>query len=135
MVDPADLRVVLMDSATAATLAQVLPLLLLTLMVEFRRVELHHRGNLVLTRVLLGLFFVAFGVVETAFVLSIDGTLIPFSVSDLLAGLVIFALLALLFFLSFLDTPDRQRAAGSRSSTLGGAAASRSAGSSKGRRE
>ena len=45
MVDPADLRIVLMDSATAATLAQVLPLLLLTLMVEFRRVELHHRGN------------------------------------------------------------------------------------------
>ncbi|MGH1550476.1 hypothetical protein ACRAWB_15390 [Leifsonia poae] len=109
MVDPADLRVVLMDSATAATLAQVLPLLLLTLMVEFRRVELHHRGNIALTRVLLGLFFVAFGIVETAFVLSIDGTLIPFSVSDLLAGLAIFGLLALLFFLSFLDTPNPRR--------------------------
>lgn len=39
MVDPMDARVVLLDSATAATLAQVLPLLLLTLMVELRRVK------------------------------------------------------------------------------------------------
>jgi len=109
MIDPADLRIVLMDSATAATLAQVLPLLLLTLMVEFRRVELHRRGNLVATRILLGLFFIAFGIVETAFVLSIDGTLIPFSVSDLLAGLAIFALLALLFFFSLLDSPSSRR--------------------------
>lgn len=110
MVDPADVRVVLLDSATAATLAQVLPLLLLTLMVEFRRVELHRRGNIVATRVMLGLFFVAFGIVETAFVLSIDGKLFPFSVSDLLSGLAIFALLALLFFFSLLDSPsDRHR--------------------------
>ncbi|MGO4535794.1 hypothetical protein [Leifsonia sp. 2MCAF36] len=109
MVDPADLRVVLIDSATAATLAQVLPLLLLTLMVEFRRVEVHRRGNIIATRVLLGLFFVAFGVMETIFVLSIDGKLIPFSLSDLLCGLAIFALLALLFFLSMLDSPSSRR--------------------------
>ncbi|WP_426625626.1 hypothetical protein ACPPVW_06095 [Leifsonia sp. McL0607] len=50
MVDPADVRIVLLDSATAATLAQVLPLLLLTLMVELRRVEVHRRGRIRLTR-------------------------------------------------------------------------------------
>jgi hypothetical protein len=110
MVDPADLRVVFMDSATAATLSQVLPLLLLTLMVEFRRVELHRRGrNIRVTRTLLGLFFVAFGIVETVFVLSIDGTFIPFAWSDLLAALSIFALLALLFILSLLDSPSNRR--------------------------
>ena len=109
MVDPADLRVVVLDSATAATLAQVLPLLLLTLMVELRRVEIHRRGNIVATRVLLGIFFIAFGVMETVFVLSIDGRLIPFSWSDLLCGLAIFALLALLFFLSLLETPSSRR--------------------------
>ncbi|MGN7800485.1 hypothetical protein [Leifsonia sp. 22587] len=110
MVDPADLRVVLMDSATAATLAQVLPLLLLTLMVELRRVEVHRRGhNVRITRLLLGLFFIAFGAVETVFVLSIDGAFIPFTWSDLIAALSIFALLALLFVLSLLDSPSRRK--------------------------
>ncbi|SEA41823.1 hypothetical protein [Leifsonia sp. 21MFCrub1.1] len=110
MVDPADLRVVLMDSQTAATLAQVLPLLLLTLMVELRRVEVHRRGHSIrTTRVLLGLFFIAFGVVETVFVLSIDGALIPFTWSDLISALSIFALLALLFVLSLLDSPSRRK--------------------------
>jgi hypothetical protein len=110
MVDPADVRVVLMDSQTAATLAQVLPLLLLTLMVELRRVEVHRRGrSIVRTRVLLGLFFIAFGVVETVFVLSIDGALIPFAWSDLIGALSIFALLALLFILSLLDSPSRRK--------------------------
>jgi hypothetical protein len=109
MVDPAELRVVLIDSATAATLAQVLPLLLLTLVVEFRRVEVHRRGNIIATRVLLGLFFIAFGVMETVFVLSIDGRLIPFSWSDLMCALAIFALLALLFFLSLLESPSNRR--------------------------
>ena len=109
MVDPAEMRVVVLDGPTAATLAQVLPLLLLTLMVEFRRVELHRRGNIIATRILLALFFIAFGVMETVFVLSIDGELIPFSWSDLLCGLAIFALLALLFFLSLLDAPSHRR--------------------------
>jgi hypothetical protein len=109
-VDPADLRVVLIDSTTAATLAQVLPLLLLTLMVEFRRVELHRRGrSIATTRALLGLFFLAFGAVETIFVLSIDGALIPFTWSDLISALSIFALLGLLFVLSFLDTPSKRK--------------------------
>ena len=109
MVDPMDVRVVLMDSATAATLAQVLPLLLLTLMVEFRRVELHRRGRVRVTRTLLGLFFLVFGIIETVLVLSIDGAFIPFAWSDLAASLVIFALLALLFMLSLLDAPAPRR--------------------------
>lgn len=109
MIDPMDVRVVLMDSTTAATLAQVLPLLLLTLMVEFRRVELHRRGRVRITRTLLGGFFLAFGIVEAVFVLSIDGTFIPFAWSDLAVALVIFALLALLFALSLLDAPGAKK--------------------------
>lgn len=102
-----DLHIVLMDSASAAALAQILPLLLLTLMVELRRVELHRRGPVRVTRLLLGLFFLVFGVIETVLVLSIDGAFIPFQWSDLAAALVIFGLLALLFWLSLLETPRR----------------------------
>jgi len=109
MIDPLDARVVLLDGPTAATLAQVLPLLLLTLMVELRRVEVHRRGRIRLTRTLLGLFFVAFGIVETVLVLSIDGTLIPFEWTDLVLALVIFGLLALLFLLSLLDAPSAKK--------------------------
>lgn len=109
MIDPMDLHIVLMDSASAAALAQILPLLLLTLMVEFRRVELHHRGRVRVTRLLLGVFFLVFGFIETVLVLSIDGSFIPFQWSDLAAALVIFGLLALLFWLSMLDSPSRRR--------------------------
>ncbi len=109
MIDPLDARVVLLDSATAATLAQVLPLLLLTLMVELRRVEVHRRGRVKLTRTLLGLFFLFFGIVETVLVLSIDGTFIPFEWTDLALALIIFGLLALLFWLSLLDAPSAKR--------------------------
>jgi len=110
MVDPMDIRVVLLDSATAAALAQILPLLLLTLMVEQRRVKLHKRGRSIRrTRVILGLFFLAFGIVESILVLSIDGAFIPFSWSDLAASLAIFGLLALLFTLSMLDAPEERR--------------------------
>ncbi|MNO04204.1 hypothetical protein D3C81_2251570 [compost metagenome] len=42
-------------------------------------------------------------------VLSIDGSFIPFQWSDLAAALVIFGLLALLFWLSMLDSPSRRR--------------------------
>ncbi|MDN4613106.1 hypothetical protein P5G50_01465 [Leifsonia sp. F6_8S_P_1B] len=115
MIDPMDLHVVLMDSATAAALAQILPLLLLTLMVELRRVEVHRRGRVVLTRAMLGAFFLVFGVIETILVLSIDGSFIPFSWADLAAGLVIFGLLALLFVLSLLDSPSARRGARERS--------------------
>ncbi|MGN6427273.1 MAG: hypothetical protein ACTHMF_10685 [Leifsonia sp.] len=109
MVDPMDVHVVLLDSATAAALSQILPLLLLTLMVEFRRVELHRRGRIRVTRTLLGLFFLVFGVIETVLVLSIDGTLIPFAWSDLAAALVIFGLLGVLFALSLLDAPGAKK--------------------------
>jgi hypothetical protein len=109
MIDPLDARVVLLDSATAATLAQVLPLLLLTLMVELRRVEVHRRGRVRLTRTLLGIFFLIFGTIETILVLSIDGTFIPFEWTDLVLGLVIFGLLALLFWLSLLDAPEPKK--------------------------
>ena len=109
MIDPMDVRVVLLDSATAATLAQVLPLLLLTLMVELRRVEVHRRGRVRLTRTLLGVFFLIFGIIETVLVLSIDGTFIPFEWTDLVLALVIFGLLALLFWLSLLDAPSARK--------------------------
>lgn len=110
MVDPMDVRIVFVDSATATALAQILPLLLLTLMVEQRRVQLHKRGrSLRRTRILLGVFFLAFGIVECVLVLSIDGAFIPFAWSDLLASLAIFGLLALLFTLSLLETPSRTR--------------------------
>lgn len=108
MIDPMELHIVLMDSATAAALSQILPLLLLTLMVELRRVEVHRRGRIVLTRTLLGVFFVVFGLIETVLVLSIDGELIPFTWGDLASALIIFALLAILFFLSFLEAPGRR---------------------------
>jgi hypothetical protein len=39
-------------------------------------------------------------------VLSIDGTFIPFEWTDLVLALVIFALLAVLFWLSLLDAPS-----------------------------
>jgi hypothetical protein len=109
MIDPLDARVVLLDGATAATLAQVLPLLLLTLMVELRRVEVHRRGRIRLTRTLLGLFFLIFGIVETVLVLSIDGTLVPFEWTDLVLALLIFGLLSLLFWLSLLDAPSTRK--------------------------
>ena len=108
MIDPLDARVVLLDGPTAATLAQILPLLLLTLMVELRRVEVHWRGRIRLTRTLLALFFVAFGIVETVLVMSIDGTFIPFEWTDLALALLIFGLLGLLFWLSLLDAPRKR---------------------------
>ncbi len=94
-----------MDVASATTLAQVLPVLLLALMVELRRLELHRRGrNIARTRAMLGTFFGLFAVIETVLVLSTDGHLYPFQWSDLLAAFVIFALLVLLFVFSMMST-------------------------------
>jgi Short C-terminal domain len=90
---------VLIDGATAATLAQVLPVLLLTLTVEMRRTQIHRR----MPRLRLGAFFVAFGVVETLLVLSIDGEIYPFQWFDLASALAIFGLLSILFALSLTD--------------------------------
>src|SRR4029079_6519144 len=58
-------QIVVMDGATASTLSQILPLLLLTLMVELRRSALHQR----ISRLLFGVFFLVFGVIETVLVL------------------------------------------------------------------
>lgn len=92
-------QIVVMDGATASTLSQILPLLLLTLMVELRRSALHRR----ISRLLFGVFFLAFGVIETVLVLSIDGTLYPFQWGDLLSALAIFTLLTMIFVISFID--------------------------------
>ena len=94
-------EVVLLDSATAATLAQVLPLLLLTLAVEARRNQLHQNRS----RSALAAFFVVFGAIETVLVLSIDGVLYPFQWFDACSALIIFTLLAIIFRLS-LSEPD-----------------------------
>ena len=60
------MTIVVMDGPTASTLAQILPLLLLTLILELRRTALHRK----VSRILFGAFFVVFGVIETVLVLS-----------------------------------------------------------------
>jgi len=92
-------RIVLVDSATAMTLAQILPILLLTFAVELRRTQ-RHRG---LSRFRLGAFFIVFGLIETTLVLSIDGAFYPFQWFDILSALIIFAFLWLIFLLSLSD--------------------------------
>ncbi len=92
-------RVVLVDSATAMTLAQILPILLLTFAVELRRTR-RHRG---LSRFRLGVFFLVFGLTETTLVLSIDGAFYPFQWFDICSAVMIFALLWLIFVLSLSD--------------------------------
>lgn len=101
MVDDPSQRVTLVDSATATALAQILPVLLLTLMVELRRTRLH-RG---MSRWALGAFFFTFGAIETVLVLSIDGAFYPFQWFDICSALIIFGLLALLFVVSLVDPP------------------------------
>lgn len=100
----ADHRIVLVDVATASALAQVLPVLLLTLTVELRRTQLHRTQP----RLLLGGLFVMFGVVETVLVISIDGSLIPFQWFDLVSALAILGLLAVIFWMSLVDSPRRE---------------------------
>ena len=97
----------LVDGATAATLAQILPVLLLTLAVEVRRHQLHRA----ISRVRLGAFFVAFGAIETILVLSIDGTLYPFQPFDAASALIIITVLNILFKLALSDAPDEQNVA------------------------
>lgn len=92
-------RIVLVDSATAMTLAQILPILLLTFAVELRRTR-RHRG---LSRFRLGVFFLVFGLIETTLVLSIDGAFYPFQWFDIFSAVIIFALLWLIFVLSLSD--------------------------------
>ncbi|TDO14843.1 hypothetical protein EV580_2981 [Mycobacterium sp. BK086] len=91
--------IVLVDSKTAATLAQVMPLLLLTLAVELRRTQ-RHRG---LSRWRIGAFLVVFGLVEVILVLSIDGAFYPFQWFDVISAVIILWLLSLIFRLSLSD--------------------------------
>ena len=96
--------IALLDGATAATLSQVLPLLLLTLAVEARRTQLHRALSLVQ----LAAFFTGFGLIETILVLSIDGALYPFQWFDAFSALIIFVLLGLVFRLSLMEAPEEQ---------------------------
>ncbi|UFS60533.1 hypothetical protein [Subtercola endophyticus] len=99
------MKISFFDVATATALSQILPVLLLALMVELRRTELHRRGGRFhITRGAMAAFFGAFAIIETVLVLSIDGRLYPFRWSDLVAALVIFALLWLLFIMSMVPS-------------------------------
>lgn len=93
------MTIVVMDGPTASALAQIMPLLLLTVLIEMRRTALHRK----VSRALFGGFFVLFGVIETVLVLSIDGELYPFQWGDLLSALAIFGLLAMIFVISFIE--------------------------------
>ncbi|MCW2593116.1 MAG: hypothetical protein JWQ86_5543 [Mycobacterium sp.] len=105
MGNPDVFKLVVIDGPTASALSQILPLLLLTLMVELRRTALHRT----LSRALVGVCFFVFGVIETVLVLSIDGMLYPFQWGDLLSALTIFSLLTLIFVISFIDTGSIRR--------------------------
>ena len=96
------MTIVVMDGPTASALAQILPLLLLTLILELRRTALHRKAS----RTLFGAFFVVFGVIETVLVLSIDGELYPFQWGDLLSAITIFGLLAMILAISFVEPRD-----------------------------
>ncbi|WP_199176662.1 hypothetical protein [Subtercola sp. Z020] len=100
----------LFDIDTATALAQILPVILLALMVELRRTKIHRRGRRKgRTRALMGVFFILFALIETVLVLSIDGRVFPFQWSDLIAALIIFALLLMLFVLTFLPEFEEDR--------------------------
>lgn len=98
-----EFKIVVMDGPTASALAQILPLLLLTLLIELRRTALHRT----LSRLVVGAGFLIFGVIETVLVLSIDGELFPFQWGDLLSALVIFGLLTMIFLIAMVDTRER----------------------------
>lgn len=76
-------------------------MLLLTLAVEVRRNALHR----VVSHRRLELFFLAFGLVETVLVLSIDGVIYPFQWFDAGSAAMIFGAMAILFRLSLSDPP------------------------------
>jgi hypothetical protein len=93
--------IVVVDSRTAATLAQVMPLLLLTLAVELRRTQRHRTVR----RWRIGLFLAVFGLVEVVLVLSIDGSFYPFQWFDILSTVMILWLMSLIFRLSLSEPP------------------------------
>jgi NhaP-type Na+/H+ or K+/H+ antiporter len=93
------MTIVVMDGPTASALAQILPLLLLTLILELRRTALHRK----VSRIALAAFFGLFGVIETVLVLSIDGELYPFQWGDLLSAITIFGLLGAILAISLME--------------------------------
>jgi uncharacterized membrane protein len=93
------MTIVVIDGPTASALAQILPLLLLTLILELRRTALHRK----VSRFALASFFVLFGVIETVLVLSIDGELYPFQWGDLLSAITIFGLLGAILAISLME--------------------------------
>lgn len=98
----------LFDKGTASVLAEVLPLLLISLMVEFRRVGMHtSSGRRRLRLGLLAAFYLVFGLAESGLVLYIDDTLFPLRAGDVVSAVFIFGLLALLFALSTM--PSREK--------------------------
>ncbi len=104
------MTVTIVDRATAASMAQILPVLLLAFTVELRRTALHRRGSRPGWLIAgLAVFYVLFGLVETSMVVSIDGRLFPSRPSDLLCGLAIFALLCLLFVLALIPASSERR--------------------------
>ena len=90
-----------MDSRTAAVLAQILPVLLLTLAVELRRTNVHRRLSRGRRRLMA--FLVIFGLIETTLVLQVDGEIYPFQWFDICSALVIFGLLSIIFWVAFSD--------------------------------
>ncbi len=101
--DDDGVRIVLLDSLTAATLAGILPVLLLTLAGELRRTRyMRDKPRL------LGLFFLVFGTIETMLVFSIDGAFYPFQWFDSFVGIIIFGLLFMLFRLSLADSREHE---------------------------
>ncbi|GAB3390988.1 hypothetical protein GCM10027568_15860 [Humibacter soli] len=98
----------IVDGPTAAALAEILPVLLLAFTVELRRTELHRRGSKPGWMIAgLALFYVVFGLVETAMVISIDGRLFPSKPSDVLSALTIFVLLCLLFVMALVPARSK----------------------------
>ena len=93
------MTIVVIDGPTASALAQILPLLLLTLILELRRTALHRK----VSRIALASFFVLFGVIETVLVLSIDGELYPFQWGDLISAITIFGLLGAILAISLME--------------------------------
>lgn len=95
----------IVDGPTATAMATILPVLLLSLVVELRRTSLHRRGTRPGWMIAgLAVFYTLFGLIETTMVISIDGRLLPSKPSDLLCGLVIFVLLCLMFVLGLVPS-------------------------------
>jgi len=92
----------LAHAGTAAALSHILPVLLLALLVEVRRARPGWCRHVLTRGIIIG-FLLCFGVIETLYVLSIDGSLLPWRWSDLLAALSIFVLLAILGVLAMSD--------------------------------